>query len=99
MILVEDAENDSVARSWHETGILDTDHFARHWAATRWAGDSGGAPGGTRSPGRLLRRQLLYPAELQAPTRTLCPTQITYRTRLRLQPRRMAAYAALHDAE
>ena len=24
------------------------------------------APGGTRTPGRLLRRQLLYPAELQA---------------------------------
>jgi hypothetical protein len=25
------------------------------------------APGGTRTPDRLLRRQLLYPSELQAP--------------------------------
>ena len=29
---------------------------------------SNGAPGGTRTPGPLLRRQLLYPAELQALT-------------------------------
>src|ERR1700722_7752904 len=41
-----------------------------------------GAPGRTRTCDRLLRRQLLYPAELQAPTRTLCPMQITRRTRL-----------------
>ena len=29
-----------------------------------------GAPEGTRTPGPLLRRQVLYPAELQAP---VCP--------------------------
>src|SRR5262249_17647289 len=93
MILAEDDENDAVARRWHETGILDAGHFAHHCAATRRAGETGCAPGGTRTPGRLLRRQLLYPAELQAPTRTLCPMQITHRTRLRprsLRPRRQA---------
>src|SRR5260370_23875037 len=40
-------------------------------------GVSAGAPGGTRTPGRLLRRQLLYPAELQAPGLQLCPAKVT----------------------
>ena len=31
-----------------------------------------GAPEGTRTPGPLLRRQVLYPAELQAP---VCPNR------------------------
>ena len=30
-----------------------------------------GAPEGTRTPGPLLRRQMLYPAELQAPVRSM----------------------------
>ena len=50
-----------------------------------------GAPGRTRTCDRLLRRQLLYPAELQAPTRTLCPIRVTYRTRLAVQ---VAAFLA-----
>ena len=40
------------------------------------------APGRTRTCDRLLRRQLLYPAELQAPTGTLCTMQITCWTHL-----------------
>ena len=44
--------------------------------------DHTGAPGRTRTCDRLLRRQLLYPAELQAPTGILCPRQVTRRTRL-----------------
>src|SRR5262249_25529131 len=36
-----------------------------------------GAPGGTRTPDRLLRRQLLYPAELQAHGERFCWTKVT----------------------
>ena len=32
----------------------------------KWRKKRSGAPGGTRTPGPLLRRQLLYPTELQA---------------------------------
>ena len=35
------------------------------------------APGGTRTPGRLLRRQLLYPTELQAPGLQLWRIKVT----------------------
>jgi hypothetical protein len=35
------------------------------------------APGGTRTPDRLLRRQLLYPAELQAPGLQFFPAKVT----------------------
>jgi hypothetical protein len=41
-----------------------------------------GAPGRTRTCDRLLRRQLLYPAELQAPKGSLCPMQVTRRTHI-----------------
>ena len=40
-----------------------------------------GAPGGTRTPGPLLRRQLLYPPELRAPESSgLCETLLEYHT-------------------
>src|SRR3984957_2473422 len=79
MILVE---NNAVARAWHEMGIPDTGRLAGNGPlGLRPAGESG-APGRTRTCDRLLRRQLLYPAELQAPKRTLCPMQLTWRTRL-----------------
>ena len=36
-----------------------------------------GAPGGIRTPDRLLRRQLLYPTELQAPGLQFSPAKVT----------------------
>ena len=69
-------------RNGHETATVPCDHAALACRyRVRPAGERG-APGRTRTCDRLLRRQLLYPAELQAPTRTLCPMQITCRTRL-----------------
>ena len=38
-----------------------------------------GAPEGTRTPGPLLRRQVLYPAELQAP---VCPIRTIFLERV-----------------
>jgi hypothetical protein len=59
-------KSDAVARVWYETDISGAGHFTGNAASLRPAGKFG-APGGTRTPGRLLRRQLLYPTELQAP--------------------------------
>ena len=63
-----------------------------------------GAPGGTRTPGLLLRRQLLYPAELlahiQEPSengagegnRTLVPSLEGWYSTIELHPQAMRAY-------
>jgi hypothetical protein len=46
-----------------QSGALPTELIPPYNA---WSPFDAGAPGGTRTPGLLLRRQLLYPAELLA---------------------------------
>src|SRR5580704_12865601 len=67
------------ARNGHKAGTVHRDHAT---LACGYRVGECGAPGRTRTCDRLLRRQLLYPAELQAPTRTLCPMEVTCWTHL-----------------
>ena len=70
----------------------------------KFAADGNGTPGGFRTPGLLLRRQLLYPAELlahiQEPSengagegnRTLVPSLEGWYSTIELHPQAMRAY-------
>ena len=70
----------------------------------KFAADGNGTPGGIRTPGLLLRRQLLYPAELlahiQEPSengagegnRTLVPSLEGWYSTIELHPQAMRAY-------
>ena len=67
-------------------GLEPTASRATIWRASqlRHSHHITGAPGGTRTPGPLLRRQLLYPPELRAPESSgLCETLLEYHTMAR----------------
>ena len=54
----------SRATTWRSNHLSYTHHMVTLWLL--FADEINGAPEGTRTPGLLLRRQLLYPAELLA---------------------------------
>ena len=62
---------------WHVRGTRPTFRLLAAWVAIALYGldlrGECGAPGGTRTPDRLLRRQLLYPTELQALSADIVP--------------------------
>ena len=57
-----------LALKWHGAGERLRDGWPAQHQSGRWPAVLMGAPGRIRTRDPLLRRQLLYPAELQAPT-------------------------------